>query len=55
MDRSGKAAASDPKAVSDIVGTGLGTGGGGSGGVLLGTGGRVGQRAATREELFVSS
>ena len=46
MDRARKAAES--------VGTGVGTGGGGSCGVLLGTGGRGGLRAATREELFVS-
>ena len=46
MDRAGKAAAS--------VGTGVGIGGGESGGVLLGAGGRDGLRSATREELFVS-
>ena len=55
MDRAGKAAAIVPVAAAAIVGTGVGTCVGGSGGVLLGTGGRVGFISVTREELLVSS
>ena len=54
MDRSRKAVASVPTAAASIVGTGVGTGGGVICGVLLGTGGRGGWRAATREYLLVS-
>ena len=53
MDR--KTAASVPTSAVAVLGSGLGTGGGGSGGFLLGTGGRGGFISVTREELLVSS
>ena len=55
MDRAGKAAAGIPAIAATIIGTGLVTSVGGSGGVLLGICGKCGWRAATKDYLFVSS
>ena len=55
VDKARKAETSIPTQASIIIGNGVGTGGGGSGLILLGTGGRSYWRAATWEKFFVSS
>ena len=55
VDTDRKTASSIPTTALAIVGPVEGIGRGGRGGVLLGTSGRGGQRAATREELLVFS